>query len=442
MLWDNKIVWGEGMFLQPQHFQQFDRYVERLVRGVVTNLRPYPWGVIDLQINRELMTTGKFAVTACQGVMPDGTPFSIPGDVDHPPPLELNETTRNVVVYLALPVRHPGAVEVAVNGAESGARYVAAEFEATDTNADSASVALLSVGKLRLRYMLENEDRAGFVTLGLARILEVRADRNVVLDDAYIPPCLRCSAATVLSNFIAELQGLTHHRGEALAARLAAGAKGSSDIADAQLLQAINRHEPYLAHEATTPDLHPETFYSHAVQMAGELATFTSRSRRPPRFPAYRHDDLQATFAPVIQELRRSLSAVLEQSAIPIRLEERRFGVRVGVVADKSLFATAAFVLAVKAAMPPEVLRQRLPNQATIGPVEQIRDLVGAKVRGVPLTPLPVAPRQMPFYPGTSYFDLDRSGRTWQQLASSGGIAVYISGEFPQIEMELWAIRG
>ena len=28
MSWDNKVVWSEGMFLRPQHFQQHDRYLE------------------------------------------------------------------------------------------------------------------------------------------------------------------------------------------------------------------------------------------------------------------------------------------------------------------------------------------------------------------------------------------------------------------------------
>ena len=32
MTWHNKVVWTEGMFLQPQHFQQHDRYTEYQLR--------------------------------------------------------------------------------------------------------------------------------------------------------------------------------------------------------------------------------------------------------------------------------------------------------------------------------------------------------------------------------------------------------------------------
>ncbi|MEY4209827.1 MAG: hypothetical protein RLZ92_205, partial [Pseudomonadota bacterium] len=30
---NNKIVWSEGMFLRPQHFQQHDRFIERFIDG-------------------------------------------------------------------------------------------------------------------------------------------------------------------------------------------------------------------------------------------------------------------------------------------------------------------------------------------------------------------------------------------------------------------------
>ena len=70
------------------------------------------------------------------------------------------------------------------------------------------------------------------------------------------------------------------------------------------------------------------TLFLTLLQMAGELATFTDPRRRPSRYESYRHDDLQRSLAPVVADIRRSLSAVLEQTAIPIPLQERRHGVR------------------------------------------------------------------------------------------------------------------
>jgi type VI secretion system protein ImpJ len=58
MSWNNKVIWSEGLFLRPQHFQQSDRYIERLVRRRVEALRPYPWGVTELKLNREMLALG------------------------------------------------------------------------------------------------------------------------------------------------------------------------------------------------------------------------------------------------------------------------------------------------------------------------------------------------------------------------------------------------
>jgi type VI secretion system protein ImpJ len=54
---------------------------------------------------------------------------------------------------------------------------------------------------------------------------------------------------------------------------------------------------------------------------------------------------------------------------------------------------------------------------------------------------LPVAPRHIPYHAGFTYYELDRTGDLWKQLERSGGLAIHVGGEFPGLEMELWAIR-
>jgi type VI secretion system protein ImpJ len=220
------------------------------------------------------------------------------------------------------------------------------------------------------------------------------------------------------------------------------GSRGVAEFGDFLLLQTVNRWQKLLAHWADSGNIHPEDLYSAFVQMAGELATFTEATRRPNSYPAYRHDDLQRSFAPVVADLRRSLSAVLEQNAVAIPLQERRHGVRVGAITDRSILRAANFVLTVQADMQTETLRRLFPSQVKIGAVEHIRELVNVAIPGIAVRPLPVAPRQIPFYAGASYFELDRNSPHWQQMQASGGFAIHVSGDFPNLSMELWAIRG
>ena len=343
-----------------------------------------------------------------------------------------------------MPARRPGSLETDPGeGGESFARHRVRELEVRDSNAGSETTATIATGALHLRFALATVERGGYVCLGVGRVLEKRADGQVVLDDAYIPPCLDCQASTRLAGFLTELQGLLQHRADELAVRITQpGRGGVAEVSDFLLLQLVNRWEPLHAHLAGVDGLHPESFYRVALELAGELATFTGQKRRPPAFPSYRHHALKETFTPLMAELRRSLSMVLEQNAIPIPIQEAKYGIRVAVPPDRQLYRTAVFVLAVNAQVAAEVIRSHFPSQVKIGPVEKIRDLVNLHLPGVGLRSLPVAPRQIPYHAGFSYFELDRAGELWKALETSGGCAIHIAGDYPGIELELGAIRG
>ncbi len=281
MTWTNRVVWQEGMFLRAQHFQQQDRWLEFLVRARSAALRPHPWGVVEMAIDRDLLATGRFALSSAVGVFEDGTPFAIPGETDHPPPLDLPENTRNAVVYLAAPVRQPGAVEIGAR--RRGGPLRAARFRGLRHAFRFATAGAVAGRRgCGVRYLLETDERAGYLCLGLARVNEVAADRRVTLDDRWIAPALICAASSPLAGLITEFSGLLNQRGEALAARVTApGSRGVADFADFLLLQSVNRWQKLLAHWADAGNVHPEDLYTVFVQMAGEFATFTETTRRP-----------------------------------------------------------------------------------------------------------------------------------------------------------------
>lgn len=56
-----KVLWGEGLFIRPQHFQQQDRYHEwRLAQAMMT-MHPYAWGVRQIRIDMDALKAGRFA---------------------------------------------------------------------------------------------------------------------------------------------------------------------------------------------------------------------------------------------------------------------------------------------------------------------------------------------------------------------------------------------
>jgi type VI secretion system protein ImpJ len=347
-------------------------------------------------------------------------------------------------VFLAVALRKESARESERREQVDGVvRYYTRDFEARDVNSDSSATAALEVAGLRTRLILASEPREDFACIPLAHVQECRADRLVVLDERFIPTVMNAHRATRLATFLTELQGLLHQRGEALAVRaVGTGRAGAAEIADFLMLQTVNRYEPVINHYVEGRLVHPEDLYLVCREIAGDLSTLTASTRRPPKLSAYQHEDLRTSYEPLIAALRACLSVVLEQNAVPIPLEKKRFGISVGVVNDKSLFDAAAFVLAARADVPAENLRRDVPSQVTIASVESIAKLVNEHLPGVPLQPLSVAPRQIPYHAGFTYFELERSSARFRELKSGGGIAIHVPELFPGLVMEMWAIKG
>lgn len=441
---NNKVIWTEGMFLRPQHFQQQERHLKSWIESRCAGLRPYPWGITQLTIDEQMLAMGKFSLLSCSGIFPDGTPFDIPNDHTPPLPLDIDPDKKSDTILLSLPIRRSAGKEATnTKDVDSLSRYYKQETETKDYHSDLDNTeATIEHGDLWTRLRFTSEDQDAFTSIPLAHLVERQADDLVVLDSNFIPTCLHCSAAKKLAGYMSEILGLLHHRGDALAERLASpGAGGVGEIVDFLLLQIVNRYEPLFIHFDELRALHPEALFQITLQMIGELSTITRQEHRPPELPSYKHTDLTHTFEPIVIALQRVLNWVPEARAVPIPLEEHKFGVKTAAVHDQQLLSSAEFILAAHAQVSTDKLQRNFPHQTTISTVDKLRDLVMSHTFGIVITPLAVAPRQIPFHSGFSYFRLDKQNDLWKEIVETGTIAMHFSGEYPGLKLELWAIK-
>jgi type VI secretion system protein ImpJ len=440
----SRVVWTEGMFLQPQHFQQQDRHAEHWLETRAGSLAAYPWGLIDCELDEASLQLGRIVFTRIKAVFPDGTPIDAPEVDELPPPFEVPTGVADSVVVLSLPTRRPNTQETSLGGEQDAKlmRYQASDVELRDSNASLERLAHIQAGQLNAQLMLRRDATQAYSSLGIIKVIERRADNSLVIDKHYIPSFLRVLGNPRLTGMAREVLAMLHQRGEALAARMGKpGAGGVAEIADFLMLQSVNRYEPVFEHLCRLQLVHPERLYALCLEVAGDLAVFGSPTRRPRPMPEYLHEDLEHCFSAVMQELRALLSTVLEQRAIAIELVDRKYGVRTATVADLELLVSSSLVLAVNAQVPGEQLRTRFPSQVKVGPVDRIRDLVNLQLPGIGLRALPVAPREIPYHAGFYYFELERTGDLWDQFKKTGHFAMHIAGDFPGIELEFWAIR-
>src|ERR1700681_4971682 len=192
----NKVIWSEGLFLQPQHFQQQERYFERYVEARCQSLVPHSWGFTEIEFERDHLSIGKVALRRVAGVFPDGTPFRMPDDDPLPKPIDVGPDVRDQILYLAVPLRRPGELEADRDaGTDELVRHDVREVQARNATSSGGDPALLEVGALRTRLLLASEVTQAYACVPLAHVVECRADKQVVLEENFMPTVLHVRAA-------------------------------------------------------------------------------------------------------------------------------------------------------------------------------------------------------------------------------------------------------
>lgn len=440
----NHVVWRDGLFLKPHHFQQQQRYTEYLIRARVEGIDAYQTGLSKVEISPENLLHGKVVIDSARGVFPDGSVLDIPGETK--PPAALDVSGRNIVdqrVYLALPLRLNGVPEIEDSDQpQSNVRMSAVLQEVRDNASAETEPFDINVAQYRLRLMLEEEDRSSYTCLPVARIREKRSDGSLVLDDRFLPTASALEATPQLKKTLEDFVGLLQQRARQIAERLGTpGQRGVSDVSDFLMLQTINRLWPEFRHLATVQGVHLRDLYMVLARAAGELATFTHEKRMPEMWPPYHHEEPAICFEPVVTSLRQSLTAIFEANAVALPLNKQKYGVYTTPVHDRSLLKTAIFVIAVKASVQLEKLSLEFPAQTKVSSIEKIRELIHVQLPGVVLQRLPAPPRQLPYHAGYTYFQLDENSPGWKYIEDASGFAFHVTGNFPDLEMQFWAIR-
>jgi len=279
----HKVVWQEGMLLRPQHFQQNDRYFDYQLKVRTQKLNNYAWGFFAQEIDRQFLNMGKLVVSQASGILPDGSLFDL-GDQREPLGLDIPPNTGSTSVYLALPLVTGNHIETRrPEQKDVLARYTAFDTEVADSNAGDSGSSQVSTGRMDFRLLLgEQENDQAYVKLKLCEIMDTTPDGVISLDPDFIPTYVNFQASSYLLSCLKEVISMLAHRGDTLAERIRASGKvGGAEVGDFMMLQLINRHEPVLRHYLGVDQVHPEQLYRELLGLLGELATFSSESKRP-----------------------------------------------------------------------------------------------------------------------------------------------------------------
>jgi type VI secretion system protein ImpJ len=440
------VIWSEGLFLTPQLFQQADRYRDSQLHFRVKPLTAFHWGLTDLEVDRDGLENGFFTLYRCSGVWPDGLPVQIPDEDAAPQARSFKAlfapSAESLDVYLAIPARHPDAVNVRVdiNGGGRTPRYQLELLRVTDETVEGNECEI-PVASKNLEILFSGESLNDKIWIKIAELGRTAAGTAVLRDASYIAPCVSVSASVTLMSIL-------HRVLEMLAAKSGALSQqrrhitefGSSDMANFWLLHTVNSYVPMLAHFFNVPNRHPEQLYLVLAQIVGELSTFALQAD-PRDVPRYDHENLFKTFDELEKKIRFLLDTIIPSKYVIIPLEKTPELFYVGHIHDDRLLKTAQFYLATNAQVPANRLIEDVPAKAKISSPNEVGMLIGRAVPGVSVTHEPIPPSAIPVKPNYKYFHLHTQGRWWDVICTSRSVALYLPDEFPDLKAELVAVK-
>lgn len=455
-----KVLWGEGLFLRPQHFQQQDYYHEQRLRHTAQALQPFLWGVLAVEWDTPALQANILRLHALSAIFRDGELSDAPAGDPLPPAVDLGALPPNVqevTYYAALPSLAPDSGNCAPSGTAHGTqdtdaphgghgahspRYAQAERSTADMYTQGAA-AELSYLRKAVRLVSDQEPRGGYECFPLIRLRRI-VSGGFEADPAFVPPTLSVAASPRLRMQLEQLMDALQAKANALQGHMREPSRNviefrSGDVSAFWLLHTVSSASATLMHYLRNPALHPERLFEAMLGLAGALMTY-SRTCTLASLPCYHHEQQGQCFGQLDGIVRELLDTVISARYFSIALKEEKPGYHRGKLDSGKIDQQTALYLAIGAAMPALELVDVAPLRVKAGAPDDVDQCVLSAMPGVKLSHAPQVPAAIPVRPGTCYFILENKGVLYEQMLKAQSISIYVPAGIRELRLELIAV--
>lgn len=436
-----KVIWYEGMKLDPHHFQQADRYNQYYINSRINLINPNYWGLSDFRIDTAALAGGSLGLVKCSGIMPDGFMFNMPENDPMPKVRNFEElfpaTSEKLDVYLAIPVEHTSGINCQIDESlnSNNARYYLQNVEVLDYNSGSN---LRSLGVTRPNFQIKFGDES-LEEYSSIKICEVArsSDGKFTIDKNFITPVLSISASVRMMDMIRDLLGNLVSKSRELRSqtKIVKPELSITQVEILLMLQTVNNFIPMLNYFYSSGHLHPENLYLLLLNLAGQLSTFSNL--KTSEYPAYNHKHLSGIFKQIYDDINEMLQVekTLERKDIVIPLRKQAETLYIGQLTSTQ--TQAQFFLAVSGEMPEKKIITELPRNIKIAAYEEIFAVNQAGIQGVSVEYIARPPSGISVNNNAHYFKINKEGRFWDKVTVKNNIAFFLASEFKMLKMEL-----
>jgi type VI secretion system protein ImpJ len=297
----DSVQWYEGQLLYPHHYQQMRYEIHQLSLCYLSLSSPWYWGVRYLEIDEVLLPTGILRINKILAVFPDGSVLQ-KEELDPQQTIELDITPlkeelkeKEITIYLAI-VKHQADI---ANASGDFPRYLSVESSSiVDENTGESPI---NMAKLSLRAFLVTEDKLS-ARLSSFPLITLSLKNGAFQRGEFIFPTTQLHKEGEIGKAFGALITKIRRHIAYLAIRLQSiKTKETSSILDYYRTVYDTLVGRILILEALyeSGHAHPYDLYKEINTMAGSCCSI-NHTKVPPVFAPYNHNDLKATFDPLI----------------------------------------------------------------------------------------------------------------------------------------------
>lgn len=441
----SKVLWGEGLFLRPQHFQQQDQYHEARLQQTARALHPYLWGVRKIEWDLDALKAGRLRLQSLSAIFHDGEIVDAPASDPLPVAIDLSmlpATLQELTFHIALPTLSPGGGNAATEEQQIGTRYRLTTRETADlyTQAVGTDISYL---KKSARLVSDQEPLGAFDCIPVIRLRRV-VTGGFEPDPQFIPPAISVASAPGLKALLDRLMDALQAKVQSLQGHMREPSRNviefrSGDVSSFWLLHTVSTSAAALMHYVRNPDLHPERLFEGLLGLAGAMMTY-SKQYSLTHLPGYRHDDLAQCFSGLDHIIRDLLDTVISTKYFSIALSEDKPSYHLGKLDSGKIDQRTTLYLAVSASLSALELVEIVPLRVKVGAPDDVEKCVLSAMPGVKISHAPQVPAAIPVQPDTYYFALEGKGMLYEQMLKAQSISIYVPAGIRDLRLGLIAV--
>jgi len=441
----SRVVWAEGMYLAPQHFQAQNRYFEEAVHFATASLWRHAYGLAACQLDADALRNGTVSLLHARGMFQDGLPFDIPECDPRPDPRNIVEqflpATDSLTVALAVPRWVQGQQNCDLDPIPSGsARYTSTVEMVHDENTGLDAKAV-QLGRKNIRLVVLPTKDENLLTLPIGRVMRDQSG-HFVYDPTHVAPCLRLSSSERLASMLERLVQILEEKSAVVTGeqQQTGGAfqtgMSARQVAQFWFLHAINSSLTPLRHILLAKHRHPDEMFREMSRLAGALCTFSLDSS-PRSLPAYNHYDPGPGFAALEDHIIRHLEIIVPSQAVVIPLKPAARYFYEGEIRDQRCLGRSRWILGLRSPVGEADVISKTLQLVKVCSSQFVSELVKRALPGLTLNHMQVPPSAISAKVDSQYFVVTRSGPCWEHIMRTRNVGVYVPGDLPSPEIEL-----